>query len=193
MPAAGAQIPPVSPWYLEFLDSLTVCAAGGSGRRYAVDGLVRSTSTGEVTTVVRRPYDFAAHFGWSEELASKHRQVVLPSFDEIRENPSPWVGADIAVCALGTTRQAAGGAAGFIKVDRDYVIAAAEMVCRRILCNYCALIYLVTHFFFDACCVRICQARASKVPRFSLLTAQGSGGAPSWLPRGVVESIHPLL
>jgi uncharacterized protein YbjT (DUF2867 family) len=74
-----------------------------------------------------------------------------------------WAGHTVVVCALGTTRAIAGSAESFVKVDRDYVIAAAE------------------------------AARAAGIPRFLLLTAQGSGGVPTFLPRSVVSAIHPLL
>lgn len=36
-------------------------------------------------------------------------------------------------------------------------------------------------------------AKRAGIERFLLLTAQGSTGLPSWVPRGVVEAVHPLL
>jgi oxidoreductase len=88
---------------------------------------------------------------------------VVEDFDKLRETPNAWQNHTVAVCALGTTRSTAGGAEGFIKVDRDYVVAAAEL------------------------------AKAAGIERFSLLTASSSSGVPSWIPRSVVSAIHPLL
>eukprot|EP00037_Helgoeca_nana_P016872 m.159157 g.159157 ORF g.159157 m.159157 type:complete len:259 (+) comp23728_c1_seq4:64-840(+) len=152
--------PPPAP--LQNVRAIVIGASGACGR-FAVDGLVRSPATDTVTTVVRHYRDFASEFGWSVALSRKHIQRTVEDFGDLKAHPEVWAGHTVVVCALGTTRAIAGSAESFVKVDRDYVIAAAE------------------------------AARAAGIPRFLLLTAQGSGGVPTFLPRSVVSAIHPLL
>jgi len=140
-----------------------VIGATGACGRYAVDGLVRSASTEKVTVIVRREYDFAAEFGWNAEEGAKLTQSVVPDFDELKSSPDVWEGHTVAICALGTTRKAAGSADVFVKVDRDYVASAAEL------------------------------AKKASVSRFCLLTAQGTRKVPSLFPHSMISIVHPLL
>ncbi|NXL86508.1 HTAI2 Oxidoreductase, partial [Alectura lathami] len=52
-------------------------------------------------------------------------QVVV-DFERLGEHADAFRGHDVGFCCLGTTRRKA-GAAGFVRVDRDYVAQAAEL------------------------------------------------------------------
>ncbi|NWH70747.1 HTAI2 Oxidoreductase, partial [Piaya cayana] len=47
-------------------------------------------------------------------------------FERLSEHAAAFRGHDVGFCCLGTTRAKA-GAAGFVHVDRDYVVQAAEL------------------------------------------------------------------
>ncbi|NXA34152.1 HTAI2 Oxidoreductase, partial [Eudromia elegans] len=51
---------------------------------------------------------------------------VLVDFERLDEHAAAFQGHDVGFCCLGTTRAKA-GAAGFVRVDRDYVARAAEL------------------------------------------------------------------
>ncbi|KAM6262314.1 oxidoreductase HTATIP2 isoform 2-T2 [Porphyrio hochstetteri] len=52
--------------------------------------------------------------------------VAVVDFERLGEHAAAFQGHDVGFCCLGTTRAKA-GAAGFVRVDRDYVAQAAEL------------------------------------------------------------------
>lgn len=100
---------------------------------------------------------------YSKIISLGRREVVLPSdslyhkvvqkivdFDNLELHAAEFTGVDQAFCCLGTTRAVA-GAEGFVKVDHDYVLRAAEIL------------------------------RSSNCPDFHLLTSKGSNAGSWFL------------
>lgn len=117
--------------------AVVVGATGAVGTQLVLQ-LLESPAWNSVKTVGRRQLAIPAG-----QDATKLQQVVL-DMDTLADRTDAFAGADACFCTLGTTRAAAGSAEAFIKVDLDYVAAAAK------------------------------AAKAAGVKHFSLLTAQGS-------------------
>ncbi|KAF2349542.1 NAD(P)-binding domain [Trinorchestia longiramus] len=100
--------------------TLKALVLGGTGEvgRELVKQLVAHPAFSKVTVVGRRPFEDVQ----SDKLVSK--QV---DFDKLQEYEDAFNDTQVAYCCLGTTRANA-GKEGFIKVDRDYVLGAAELL-----------------------------------------------------------------
>ncbi|KAM6263405.1 oxidoreductase HTATIP2 isoform 1-T1 [Spheniscus humboldti] len=110
-----------------------MAAAGGGGGGRACFVLGASGETGQallrellarqlfarVTLVGRR------RLSVGEETGAAVEQVVV-DFERLSEHAAAFQGHDVGFCCLGTTRAKA-GAAGFVRVDRDYVAQSAEL------------------------------------------------------------------
>ncbi|XP_025899669.1 oxidoreductase HTATIP2 [Nothoprocta perdicaria] len=93
-------------------------ATGETGRALLRELLARRLFA-RVTAIGRRKVDLGA------ESAAALEEVVV-DFERLDEHAAAFQGYDVGFCCLGTTRAKA-GAAGFIRVDRDYVAQAAEL------------------------------------------------------------------
>ena len=133
---------PAAPELSTPMGDLRAIIVGGTGAigRSLVRQLLADERYASVTTIGRRkvPLD-------DVDAAVQERKLkqVLVDMDELGASDA-WQNQDVAFCALGTTRGAAGSAEGFVKVDRDYVEAAGV------------------------------AAKAGGVKHFSLVTAQGA-------------------
>lgn len=132
----------------EPLNDLRAIVIGGTGAigRSLVQQLLADERYSEVTTIGRRKVprvQGAEDSAGDAALTSTKLKQVVVDMDEIGSSDA-WQNKDVAFCALGTTRSAAGSAQAFVKVDRDYVEAAGA------------------------------AAKAAGVKHFSLVTAQGA-------------------
>ncbi|CAL4162329.1 unnamed protein product [Meganyctiphanes norvegica] len=100
-------------------DGMTAVVLGGSGEvgKNIVKQLVDNTAFSKVILITRRMLDFS-----SDKIEQK-----IVDFDKLEEHKDAFSNAQVGFCALGTTRKKA-GAAGFVKVDRDYVAEAAKLL-----------------------------------------------------------------
>lgn len=112
-----------------------------------VGQLLENPRWSKVVTVSRRAPDVSDH---AAQQAKKMEALVV-NMDKLEEEAAgAFEGADSVFCALGTTRDAAGSADAFRKVDLDYVAAAAR------------------------------ASKTAGVPHFALVSAQGAwSGMPS--------------
>lgn len=78
--------------------------------------LLAGPGVGRITAPTRRPL--------VQRDPRLHNPVV--DFDALPAT-APWWAADALICCLGTTRKQAGSLAAFVRVDRDYVLAAAAL------------------------------------------------------------------
>ncbi|XP_075012688.1 protein HTATIP2 isoform X2 [Calonectris borealis] len=93
-------------------------ASGETGRALLRELLARQLFA-RVTLVGRR------RLSLGEETGAAVEQAVV-DFERLSEHAAAFQGHDVGFCCLGTTRAKA-GAAGFVRVDRDYVAQAAEL------------------------------------------------------------------
>ncbi len=93
---------------------------GGSGEtgKMILHHLLANAAFAKIVLVLRRPIE-----GEEAQNAKVEQRVV--DFENLE--PTHFRGADVAFCALGTTRWK-GGRQGIVKVDHDYVVAAAKML-----------------------------------------------------------------
>jgi len=101
----------------------TALVLGGSGETGGelLKLLVASPVYGKIISVGRRKVEMPTSPGWS-----KVEQVEV-DFDRLQDFASAFQKIDSAFICLGTTRGKA-GAEGFVKVDHDYVLAAASLL-----------------------------------------------------------------
>ncbi|XP_064371815.1 oxidoreductase HTATIP2 [Dromaius novaehollandiae] len=99
--------------------SCFVLGASGETGRALLRELLSQRLFARVTAIGRR------RMSLGEESAAALEQVVV-DFEQLSEHAAAFRGHDVGFCCLGTTRAKA-GAAGFIRVDRDYVAQAAEL------------------------------------------------------------------
>ncbi|XP_069718128.1 oxidoreductase HTATIP2 isoform X1 [Phaenicophaeus curvirostris] len=93
-------------------------ASGQTGRALLRELLARRLFA-RVTLVGRR------RLSLGEEAEAAVEQAVV-DFERLSEHAAAFQGHDVGFCCLGTTRAEA-GEAGFVRVDRDYVVQAAEL------------------------------------------------------------------
>ncbi|XP_062437647.1 oxidoreductase HTATIP2 [Rhea pennata] len=103
--------------------SCFVLGATGETGRALVRELLARRLFARVAAVGRRRLSLGGG-GESEEAAALEQVVV--DFERLSEHAAAFQGHDVGFCCLGTTRAKA-GAAGFVRVDRDYVAQAAEL------------------------------------------------------------------
>lgn len=98
--------------------ALLLGATGETGRELLRE-LAHSTAYNKVISVTRREVELP-----KEEAYKKVEQRVV-DFDRLAEHGAVFQDVDKAFCCLGTTR-AKSGKEGFVKVDHDYVLQAAQ-------------------------------------------------------------------
>lgn len=91
----------------------------GETGKALVKELSRAQYFSRVVLIGRRKVDLP------EDVNKDFEQKVV-DYDKINEYEEAFRGCQIGFCCLGTTRGKA-GAKGFVKVDRDYVLQAAEV------------------------------------------------------------------
>ena len=99
---------------------MRVFVLGGSGEtgREVIRALSQLDKVSSIVMMNRRTIPKEENWKNPEKIEEK-----LIDFEDIKEQD--FAGFDAGVCALGTTRGKA-GVAGFVKVDRDYVVACAK-------------------------------------------------------------------
>lgn len=100
------------------MPSLLVAGATGLVGRAAIRLAAGDPRFSAVAALVRRPVDFGVPAGRVE--------VRRVDWDALDATPDACR-ADAVLCALGTTRRAAGSRAAFRVVDHDYVVALARL------------------------------------------------------------------
>ena len=108
-----------------------VLGASGETGKVVVDSLINNPSFSKVILVNRRELEL-------EKTSDKIIQKIV-DFDHLDQYEDAFHGMDTAFCCLGTTRAVA-GAEGFVKVDHDYVLAAAKLLKH----NNCPEMHLLT-------------------------------------------------
>ncbi|KAJ8780475.1 hypothetical protein J1605_011739 [Eschrichtius robustus] len=99
--------------------SVFILGAGGETDRVLLKEILEQGLFSKVTLSGRRKLPF------DEEVSKNVKQEVV-DFEKLDDYASAFQGHDVGFCCLGTTRQKA-GAEGFVRVDRDYVLKAAEL------------------------------------------------------------------
>lgn len=102
--------------------SLSAVVFGGTGEvgKELVAALVKNEAFKKVTVAVRKKNNEV------EDPDSKLVELVV-NYDKLEDYKESLANFDVGFCCLGTTRAKA-GVEGFVKVDRDYVVKAAELV-----------------------------------------------------------------
>lgn len=98
------------------LSAVVIGGTGATGSQL-VKQLLASDKWGKVTAIGRRPVE-----GEADKLIQ-----VTADFDNLEETKRHWTGHDVVFNCLGTTRKAAGGPRGFVKVEVTYSENAARM------------------------------------------------------------------
>ncbi|XP_015272029.1 PREDICTED: oxidoreductase HTATIP2-like [Gekko japonicus] len=93
-------------------------ASGETGKELLAE-ILKQQIFSRVTLIGRRKLDL------EEPLYSSVKQEVV-DFEKLDESSAAFQGHDVGFCCLGTTRGKA-GAAGFVRVDRDYIQHSAEL------------------------------------------------------------------
>ncbi|XP_060108919.1 oxidoreductase HTATIP2-like [Heteronotia binoei] len=93
-------------------------ASGETGKELLAE-ILRQKIFSTVTLIGRRKLDL------EEPLYSSVKQEVV-DFEKLDEFAAAFQGHEVGFCCMGTTRSKA-GAAGFVRVDRDYVLHSAEL------------------------------------------------------------------
>jgi oxidoreductase len=102
-------------------DALVIGATGAVGQ-HVVTQLCDSSAWGQVTCLLRRPL----------ELDEKYKKCVVQkvvgsdAFEAALGDSTNYKGQKAVFCTLATTRDVAGTAENFYKIDHDYVKAAAD-------------------------------------------------------------------
>lgn len=101
--------------------SLSALVFGGTGEvgKELVAALLESEAFSKVRVAVRKKTKE------SDEPGSKLEELVV-NYDKLEDYKDSLSNFDVGFCCLGTTKAKA-GAEGFVKVDRDYVVKAAEL------------------------------------------------------------------
>lgn len=102
------------------LTGLVLGATGETGKEVLAE-LVKSSQYSRIISLGRRKLELP-----SDKVYDKVVQKIV-DFDNLELHTSDFAGVDQAFCCLGTTRAQA-GAEGFVKVDHDYVLKAAEIL-----------------------------------------------------------------
>ncbi|XP_027758739.1 oxidoreductase HTATIP2 [Empidonax traillii] len=99
----------------------TCFVLGGSGEtgRALLRELLSRRLFARVTLIGRR------RLSLGQEAEAAVEQAVV-DFERLADHAAAFQGHDVGFCCLGTTRAKA-GADGFVRVDRDYVVQAAEL------------------------------------------------------------------
>ena len=135
------------------LVALVLGASGETGKK-VLKYLVESPEYSSIISLGRRELVLP-----SDGLYNKVVQKIV-DFDNLELHAAEFIGVDQAFCCLGTTR-AVSGAEGFVKVDHDYVLRAAEIL------------------------------KSSNCPDFHLLTSKGSNAGSWFLypsTKGKIEN-----
>lgn len=123
------------------LNALVLGGTGATGKPL-LDLLANDADrVGRITALVRRA---PAATDSDDNARVKHVVVDYDAMVAGKADAAAFRDHDVVFCCLGTTRKDAGSAEAFIKVDHDYVLAAAKL------------------------------AHSAAVPHFSIVTAQGS-------------------
>jgi oxidoreductase len=142
--------------------SLKVVVVGSTGATGTalVAQLLQESAIARISALVRKapPASDTASDGDGAKL--EHRVV---DFDNLKSTADGvFNGVDVVFCTLGTTRKVA-GKAGFIKVDHDYVLEAAQL------------------------------ARDAGVRHFSIVTSQGASASSLFLYMSVKGKVEDAL
>lgn len=101
--------------------ALVIGGTGAVGKALLRDLLVNSKYK-KITTVGRRDVIL------EENVPTDRLIQINVDFEDLERHREAFRGYDVVFCTLGTTRADAGGAAGFRKVDHDYVINSAKII-----------------------------------------------------------------
>jgi len=101
--------------------SALILGSTGETGRELLSQMVKTATFGRIVTVGRRVVPLP-----EEEGYDRVEQKVV-DFDNIEKHEADFANVDTAFCCLGTTRGKA-GKEGFIKVDHDYVLNAAQIL-----------------------------------------------------------------
>uniref|UniRef100_A0A8C4Q6T7 Protein HTATIP2 n=1 Tax=Eptatretus burgeri TaxID=7764 RepID=A0A8C4Q6T7_EPTBU len=99
--------------------SCFILGASGETGRVLLHEIVKSGLFSKVTTIGRRELPF-------EEPLYKDVVQKIVDFEKLPNYADDFKGHDVGFCCLGTTKAKA-GADGFVRVDHDYVLQAAEL------------------------------------------------------------------
>ncbi|KAG4066729.1 hypothetical protein HA402_012796 [Bradysia odoriphaga] len=104
------------------LNAIVIGASGEVGKAI-VKELVKRSQFAKVTLIVRRELDLP-----SSETDENYRKIEqkLVDYEKLSESVDAFKGHQVGFSALGTTRAKA-GAAGFYRVDHDYVVESAKL------------------------------------------------------------------
>jgi len=133
--AAPAPVVAAAPW-----SALVVGGTGQTGRQ-VIKQLTSSPEVSKVTAMVRKelPADqVKAKFDLTEDEQKKLTQVVV-NFDDLEKSKDAFKGHEKGFCLLGTTRNQAGSAEAFRKVDYDYVLNTAKLMAEAGVQHYSLL------------------------------------------------------
>ncbi len=103
--------------------SAIVIGASGEVGKAIVKELVKRSQFDKITLIVRREMDLP-----SAETDENYRKIEqkLVDYEKLSESADVFKGHQIGFSALGTTRSKS-GAAGFYRVDHDYVVETAKL------------------------------------------------------------------
>ena len=104
------------------LNAIVIGATGEVGKAI-VKELVQRTQFEKVTLIVRRHMDLPSPE--TDENYKKIEQKIV-DYEKLSESADAFKGHQVGFSALGTTR-AKSGAAGFYRVDHDYVVESAKL------------------------------------------------------------------
>ncbi|XP_042310013.1 oxidoreductase HTATIP2-like isoform X2 [Sceloporus undulatus] len=93
-------------------------ASGETGKELLAE-ILRQQLFSRVTLIGRRKLELEG-----QQYANVSQEVV--DFEKLDESAGAFQGHDVGFCCLGTTRAKA-GAAGFVRVDRDYIEHSAKL------------------------------------------------------------------
>lgn len=149
------------------LNVLILGSTGATGKPLLAQ-LEKCDRVNEITALVRRlpPTAVICHTDLEEPPRVKYVAVDFDSLLTDKADNAEFRQKDVVFCCLGTTRKDAGSAEAFVKVDHDYVLAAAKL------------------------------AHSARVPHFSIVTAAGSNADSWFLymqTKGKVENALKAL
>ncbi|XP_030056574.1 protein HTATIP2 isoform X2 [Microcaecilia unicolor] len=99
--------------------SCFILGASGETGKELLKEIIKNRIFSKVTIIGRRKLTF-------EDEAYKDVIQEVVDFEKLDEYSSAFQGHDVGFCCLGTTK-AKSGEAGFIRVDRDYVLKSAQL------------------------------------------------------------------
>lgn len=100
------------------LKTFVLGATGETGKEL-IKALVSNEAFSKITIIGRRKIDL-------EEDKFRNVKQEVVDFEKLEEYVPIFEGFDIGYCCLGTTKGKS-GSSGFVKVDRDYVLKAAQI------------------------------------------------------------------